>query len=50
MPWLNAAQAREVTRTRMIMSASAGVSIVAGSVIDAVARDTGSCGFVNALR
>jgi hypothetical protein len=36
MPWLNAAQASEVTRTRVIMSASAGQHIVAGSVIDAM--------------
>ena len=49
MPWLNAAQAKEVTRTRVIMSASAGQHIVVGSVIDAMARDTGSRRFVNAF-
>jgi plasmid maintenance system killer protein len=39
MPWLNAAQAREVTRTRVIMSASARQHIVVGSVIDAIDGD-----------
>jgi hypothetical protein len=39
MPWLNAAQAREVTRTRVIMSASAWQHIMVGSVIDAMDGD-----------
>ena len=50
MPWLNAAQAREVTRTRVIMSASAGQHIVAGSVIDAMDGDQDRQVSVNALR
>jgi hypothetical protein len=50
MPWLNAAQAKEVTRTRVIMSASAGQHIVVGSVIDAMDGDQDRQVSVNALR
>ena len=50
MPWLNAAQAKEVTRTRVIMSASAGQHIVVGSVIGAMDGDQDRQVSVNALR
>ena len=50
MPWLNAAQAREVTRTRVIMSASAGRHILVGSVSDAMDGDQDRQVPVNALR
>ena len=50
MPWLNAAQAREVTRTRVIMSASAWQHIVVGSVIDAMDGDQDRQVPVNVLR
>jgi hypothetical protein len=50
MPWLNAAQAREVTRTRVIMSASAWQHIMVGSVIDAMDGDQDRQVPVNALR